>query len=422
MSAVLASSFGRLLDELDEIVVKQAAWPSPETGFAAHIYARIGRDPPPLVDTALRDALSAWGSIPSSRLAEAPVLAAEGFAITLDTAESRCRQWANGAIRLTERDPFPPDRVSFFYRPVELLGIALGAHACADEQPEISAWLSKTVRTGATSLADELWTQAIAALATAALGHTPTKVTVGSDADVAELCLLHWIGESDPATADALGVPAAEALEKHLLARTAATATEVPDVARATLLSVAIVTAIERTLSSAHQERWQLDRSKRDTIALLHVLCRRFPLFAREIAQRHHSRPGFDIKDEYDVQDAIHALLRLHFDDVRPEEYVPSYGGSRTRLDFLLKRERTVVETKMTRDGLGQRRLVEELTIDKAHYRKHPDCEVLVCFVYDPDGRVDNPAALETDLAGTEAGLTTSVIVAPTVGHAAGRS
>ncbi len=48
------------------------------------------------------------------------------------------------------------------------------------------------------------------------------------------------------------------------------------------------------------------------------------------------------------VQDHLHALLRLHFDDVREEEWAPSYGGSRTRMDFLPKRERMVVETKMT--------------------------------------------------------------------------
>ena len=415
MSTTLASSFGKLLGQLDDFIAQHAAWPSPETGFAAHVYGRIGRDPPAAVDTALRHALESWGSIPPGRLAEAPVLAAEGFALTLDAAEARCQQWAESALRLTERDPFPPDRASFFYRPVELLGIALGARICAEDHPEISRWLSDTIRDGAARLADGVWTRGIAALAAAALDRPPTQISVGPDADVSELALLHWIAESDPATADALGVAPVDALERELLALTAMTPIEVTDVARAALLSVAITIAIERTLSSAHQERWQLDRSKRDTIALLHVLCRRFPLFAREIAQRHGGRPGFAIKDEYDVQDAIHALLRLHFDDVRPEENVPSYAGSRTRLDFLLKRERTIIETKMTRDGLGQRKLVEELNNDKAHYRRHPDCEALVCFVYDPDGRVDNPAALETDLAGTEAGLTTTVVVAPTV-------
>jgi REase_DpnII-MboI len=62
------------------------------------------------------------------------------------------------------------------------------------------------------------------------------------------------------------------------------------------------------------------------------------------------------ITDEYDVQDHLHALLRLHFDDVREEEWTPSYGGARARMDFLLKRERKVVETKMTWAGLEQRK------------------------------------------------------------------
>ena len=56
-----------------------------------------------------------------------------------------------------------------------------------------------------------------------------------------------------------------------------------------------------------------------------------------------------EIKDEYDVQDLLNALLRLNFDDVRPEEYTPSYAGSSTRVDFLLKKEKIVIEVKKTR-------------------------------------------------------------------------
>ena len=127
-------------------------------------------------------------------------------------------------------------------------------------------------------------------------------------------------------------------------------------------------------------------------------LCRRFPLFVAALAQRHDNRPPFELKDEYDVQDVLNGLLRLHFDDVRPEEWNPSYGGVHSRSDLLLKRERVVVETKMTRKGLGQRALVGQLTVDKAQYRTHPDCGTLVCFVYDPERRLTNPPAVEADL------------------------
>jgi REase_DpnII-MboI len=114
----------------------------------------------------------------------------------------------------------------------------------------------------------------------------------------------------------------------------------------------------------------------------------------RQLAERHAGRPALVIDDEYDVQDHLHALLRLHLDDVREEEWAPSYGGS--RIDFLLKRERMVVETKMTRDRLDRAKVVDELVIDKAHYRQQPDCKTLVCFVYDPDHRLANPDALES--------------------------
>jgi REase_DpnII-MboI len=45
----------------------------------------------------------------------------------------------------------------------------------------------------------------------------------------------------------------------------------------------------------------------------------------------------------------------------------------------------------MTRDRLGKRTWSMSSSFDKAHYRKHPDCKTLVCFVYDPDHRLLNP-------------------------------
>ena len=31
-------------------------------------------------------------------------------------------------------------------------------------------------------------------------------------------------------------------------------------------------------------------------------------------------------------------------------------------------------------------------------YTAHPDCNTLICFVYDPEERIVNPKGLETDL------------------------
>lgn len=150
-----------------------------------------------------------------------------------------------------------------------------------------------------------------------------------------------------------------------------------------------------------------------DVLNLLEKICLKFHAAARQLQHRHADRPTISIDDEYDVQDLLHAILRLHFDDVRPEEWTGSYAGRASRVDFLLKAERVVVEVKKTRPSMKSGDLGEQLIIDRARYQTHPDCDTLVCFVYDPEGRIGNPAGIERDLEGVQAGLRTRVIIAP---------
>jgi DpnII restriction endonuclease len=84
-------------------------------------------------------------------------------------------------------------------------------------------------------------------------------------------------------------------------------------------------------------------------------LLRRFYRVARQLRARHGERQTLEVNDEYDVQDLLAALLHLRFDDIRAEEWVPSYAGKASRMDFLLKSEQVVIETKMTRDGVWER-------------------------------------------------------------------
>ena len=120
------------------------------------------------------------------------------------------------------------------------------------------------------------------------------------------------------------------------------------------------------------------------------------------------------INDEYDVQDLMKALLKLYFDDIRPEEWTPSYAGSSSRIDFLLKDDEIAIEIKKTRKNLTDKKIGEELIIDIVKYKQHPDCKTLICFIYDPEGNIGNPIGLENDLKqlSTE-GMNIIVIVAP---------
>lgn len=147
-------------------------------------------------------------------------------------------------------------------------------------------------------------------------------------------------------------------------------------------------------------------------IQLLNVLDK-FHLVARQLRHRYDSRSTLNVTDEYDVQDLLHSLLRLHFDDIRPEEWTPSYAGKSSRMDFLLKEYKTVIEVKRTRIGLTTKELGNQLIDDIARYQSHPDCESLVCFAYDPEGLVGNPRGLERDLSREDSSLKVKVIIRP---------
>ena len=98
---------------------------------------------------------------------------------------------------------------------------------------------------------------------------------------------------------------------------------------------------------------------------------------------------------------------------MRPEEWTPSYAGSSgERMDFLFKKHSIVVEVKKTRDTLKDRELGEQLINDIAHYKEHPNCRTLICFVYDPDQCIVNPVGLKEDLELlTNQQMTVSVII-----------
>jgi hypothetical protein len=126
-----------------------------------------------------------------------------------------------------------------------------------------------------------------------------------------------------------------------------------------------------------------------------------------------NERPTLDVRDEYDVQDLFHALLLLHFSDVRSEEWTPSYAGGSARMDLLLPEIEAVVELKMMRQSLTTKQLGEQLIVDIAKYKTHPTCRTLFCVVYDPEGRVVNPRGVENDLSREHEKLVTRVMIVP---------
>ncbi|HCH0918826.1 TPA: hypothetical protein NKP32_004522 [Vibrio parahaemolyticus] len=145
----------------------------------------------------------------------------------------------------------------------------------------------------------------------------------------------------------------------------------------------------------------------------LNTILNRFHSVAMQLRKRYSNRSTLDVNDEYDVQNLLHSLLKLHFADIRPEEWNPSYAGSSTRSDFLLPEVNTIIEVKKTRQSMTDKDLGDQLVIDIANYKKHPQCNSLICFVYDPEGRITNPRGIERDLSDCDKDIDVRTIIVP---------
>lgn len=148
-------------------------------------------------------------------------------------------------------------------------------------------------------------------------------------------------------------------------------------------------------------------------LEILHRICSRFDSAVRQLRNRYDNRPTLNVEDEHDLQYLLHPILRIFFDDIRPEEYVPSFAGAASRIDFLLKNEQMLFEVKMSRPTLTSKKLGEELIVDIERYKVHPDCKLLYCFVYDPEHYINNPQGIETDLSRSDGLFPVKVFIAP---------
>lgn len=142
-------------------------------------------------------------------------------------------------------------------------------------------------------------------------------------------------------------------------------------------------------------------------------LLRRFPLAVRSLGKRWGGRPRLSMEDEHDVQYLLHALLVTRFEVIKPEEPTPSYVGAAGRMDFFLPQERLIIEVKMTREGLDEKKLRLELIEDLHTYSGRTDCSALVIFVYDPGQSLRNPAVFVNDLERPTTQLRVKVVIVP---------
>ena len=109
-------------------------------------------------------------------------------------------------------------------------------------------------------------------------------------------------------------------------------------------------------------------------------------------AGHHVSGAEYDakIKNEYDIQHILYALLRTVFPETR-KEVNGDNGYSGTRADLYLETYDIIIEIKCTRSSMSVKQLTEELGSDAFHYKT----KNLYLFIYDKEDIIKNPEAYQ---------------------------
>jgi hypothetical protein len=178
----------------------------------------------------------------------------------------------------------------------------------------------------------------------------------------------------------------------------------------------------EETISTVERDTSERDTSESleapsiqvatiPSVDLLVSSLRRIAYSFRPLVIRRRGRTGMTISDEYDLQDLVESLLKSLYNDVRSEERTPSYAGSSSVMDFLLKDEAVAVEVKVTAVGRLPKQVKTELLVDISDYKQHPSVSTLLAVVYDLAASFNNPIGFERDLSGEHDGLEVRVLV-----------
>jgi len=103
------------------------------------------------------------------------------------------------------------------------------------------------------------------------------------------------------------------------------------------------------------------------------------------IKNRRKGKDNFQIKDEYDVQDILYVILKSIFPTLRDEDAVPKAGAKSTKIDFIIREEKILIEVKMMKEkDTNETNFIEELKVDFESYHQCAWLKKLYCFVYDP--------------------------------------
>ena len=135
--------------------------------------------------------------------------------------------------------------------------------------------------------------------------------------------------------------------------------------------------------------------AKEVTIDAVMAALNSFTDVVRYLNTRRSTGAILELSSEAAVQDVLYLMLRPWVLDLVPENPTDKIANKFSIKDFVSQSGRFVIEAKFVRNADHGKALAKEINDDIETYRYHPKCDDLIFFIYDPDARIPDAAALE---------------------------
>lgn len=363
-------SLGSQVAVLDKRVADLPDKFAPEAGFAAFVHSKSGASVPETV-----------GRLDAARLKDAPYLSACGYRLFLGSIKEKSDidAWKAGLKDLQRRDPFAADRQTFFFRPLELLGLSLGISCLYPVGATEQSWIVNHLESDEGKAAysgPDAWGMMAFSLASHILKPASViqlKPYQFPALDAATHALLAWLTMMFPNLVDASGWDS-QVNGDQLLSRALTENWEDLHAGKAVVVSAAIRLLIGKSIELRH----------RPTDFLKSILA---GVPAGLSRWRYDSDPEgvqWPILEEKHFQDLLWLVLRPVFPDIVDEEALPKFGFKQSTPDFAIPSLATLIEVKFIFKRSDYKVRFEEIEKDVIEYfHASQEFKNLVVVVYD---------------------------------------
>ncbi|MCU0436363.1 MAG: hypothetical protein MUC49_00510 [Raineya sp.] len=104
------------------------------------------------------------------------------------------------------------------------------------------------------------------------------------------------------------------------------------------------------------------------------------------------------IEDEYDVQDILYVIFKSVFPNIKYENPLAKFGGTSTRLDFVLVEEGIIIEVKQISESeISDKKFISQIKVDIESYHVLDYLNEIIFFVFAPKAIQDINSFMELE-------------------------